>query len=395
MRYMSNKRTSKLFSKWGAIATIAGALERKVWCETGIGKLYPNLYTLLVGPPASGKTVQTNTIHRLWTGISDNSSSTHKVGLSSINHATIIDELVDARRVVIETDPADKFNSLLVAVNEFSVLMPVPDPIMQAVLSDLYDCHAFGQRRRSLPEPIKLDKPQVNLIGATQPSTLNQIIPAGSWDQGFASRIIFVYSDNQIKTSIWDTKPNSKNEYAILQEDLRVIGKLYGPVLFDEDVKHMVDEWDKDVSKVKPIHPQLKYYNDRRLVHLLKLCVIISMSRNNELSVNAEDFIWALNTLQEVEIVMPKMFPAMQLNGDDRIIQETWYAAIKKYRDNGSKGYISQEAVINFIKKRTPAYNVRNILQLLVASNKLKQTHVAGKTTCYIPVSEKEQESVE
>ena len=44
------------FRLWSAITAISGVLERKVWIQTAQSFLYPNLFTLLVGPPATGKT---------------------------------------------------------------------------------------------------------------------------------------------------------------------------------------------------------------------------------------------------------------------------------------------------------------------------------------------------
>lgn len=53
-----------LFRKWSAIAAIAGLAQRRVWCDIGKGKLFPNQYILLVSP-SWGRQIRSAEIGRL------------------------------------------------------------------------------------------------------------------------------------------------------------------------------------------------------------------------------------------------------------------------------------------------------------------------------------------
>src|SRR5262245_66332998 len=53
------------------------------------------------------------------------------------------------------------------------------------------------QKRRGRDLRVKILCPQINLLGATTPSYLNQVMPPGAWDQGFISRTILVYSGDR------------------------------------------------------------------------------------------------------------------------------------------------------------------------------------------------------
>ena len=55
MDHASNLESAEVFRRWTAITAIAAVLEQKVWLTTS-DKLYPNLYTILVGHPGVGKT---------------------------------------------------------------------------------------------------------------------------------------------------------------------------------------------------------------------------------------------------------------------------------------------------------------------------------------------------
>ena len=53
-KFTSGMPSPDIFRKWGAIAAIGGALERKTWVTTNVGTLYPNLYTVIVAPAGVG-----------------------------------------------------------------------------------------------------------------------------------------------------------------------------------------------------------------------------------------------------------------------------------------------------------------------------------------------------
>src|SRR3974390_1470240 len=44
----------ELYTRWSAITALGAILEQKVWLSTP-DALFPNLYTILVGPPSIGK----------------------------------------------------------------------------------------------------------------------------------------------------------------------------------------------------------------------------------------------------------------------------------------------------------------------------------------------------
>ena len=44
------------FNQWSGLWALATALNRKVWIPFDFYTVYPNLFTVLVGPPASRKT---------------------------------------------------------------------------------------------------------------------------------------------------------------------------------------------------------------------------------------------------------------------------------------------------------------------------------------------------
>ena len=54
--YAKDPHLPDLSMKWSAISAVAAILERRVYCRLrAADELYPNLYVMLVSPPAVGK----------------------------------------------------------------------------------------------------------------------------------------------------------------------------------------------------------------------------------------------------------------------------------------------------------------------------------------------------
>ena len=53
--YLKDMESPDLFIDWSFYSLISAALQRRVWLYPDSMSIYPNIFTLLVGPPAAGK----------------------------------------------------------------------------------------------------------------------------------------------------------------------------------------------------------------------------------------------------------------------------------------------------------------------------------------------------
>ena len=175
-----------LFRKWAGRSAIAGVLERKVWVRTMNMELYPNLYVVLTGPPGVGKTVATSLVEDLWRAIPG-----LPVAPKSVTKPSLIDALADAKRSKVYIDGNQSshlnYNSLLLNAGELGVLIPSYDSEFMNILTDLWDCRMYEEKRRGNNLHVTIPKPQLNMLAATTPAYLNQTLPEAAWDQGFLS----------------------------------------------------------------------------------------------------------------------------------------------------------------------------------------------------------------
>ena len=388
MDYTAGTGSPAIHRLWAAIAIVAGALERKRWVVTSKGRLFPNLYTLLVGEPGVGKSVQTDIVYRFWSDLSKSDSCGHKVAVPSVTSATVIDELFDAKRRIVrpQEDPSVvEFNSLLIAVNELSVLLPSWDTAMLGKLTDLYDCKVYGERRRGKGINFTIPNPQLNIISATTPAQLASFLPDGAWDQGFMSRMILIYSGEVVEFDLWTSEFRQEGRaYDALFKDLERIGSAFGPLHFSNDAAKAINEWQKAGGPPRPSHPRLIHYTTRRTAHLLKLCLAVAASCGGK-QVELDHYNQALHYLLEAEKAMPDVFKAMTSGGDMEVIREAWHFAYEQFMSSAQQDPVPEGDILQFICSRTSAHNAPRVLSVMIQSGILQEELVNKVGRCYRP----------
>lgn len=360
-KYTENKGSPALFRRWAGIFAVAAALERKVWVRTAKGILYPNLYVIKVGPPGAGKTLATATAHDLLSELKE-----HHIAPTSMTKASLIDALAEAERRIIrpqDTPSVVQFNSLTVMSDELGVLIPAYENDFMNVLTTIYDCRVYSETRRTKNISIRIEAPQFNVIAATTPAYLNNLIPEGAWDQGFLSRTLLVYSGAEPPGDIWTIPESDKKLRADLIEDLKHIGNLYGPMRFTEEAAEAYTQWVMQGGPPEPNHPKLIHYSTRRGAHLLKLCMIASISQSDTLIVTLDHYAEALDWLLEMEAAMEDIFKSMKTGGDMRIIEEAYHYAWTTYMKE--KKPIMEHRLAHFVAERAPSHNVGRILEVM------------------------------
>lgn len=184
-------RWSEMFVKWSFVSCVAAVLERKCWLdEEGMGYNYPNLYCVLVGPPASGKTSAAKCAIDICLAPLPNGPI---MSSNQLTPASLIDELADAgkERYYYETAPLFAF------AGEFGVLFKdIGGGQLVDLLLDFYDARKPGEMWRKNTKKWgkqEIPNPALTLLGCT---TQDEIINSRLKETaglGFISRVVFVH----------------------------------------------------------------------------------------------------------------------------------------------------------------------------------------------------------
>lgn len=314
----------------------------------------------------------------------------HYVASTSVTKASLIDELAAANRRWVTHSPENPvvhFNSLLLCINELGVLLPAYENEFMNVLTDLWDCKDYSEKRRTNKIEHNIDKTQLNLLAACTPAYLNQTLPEGAWDQGFMSRTLMIFTaERQIRSLFSDTSVDNAEE-EMLKQQLERIGNLYGEIKFTEGAAKLVDGFHMSGGEPRPDHPKLVSYTIRRTVHLLKLCIVASMSRSDELLIRENDYERALGWLLEAEQAMPEIFKAMAQGGTGKVMEEAWHYLFTTYAKEKQQP-IMLHRLIQFLQERVPVHNVQNTIDLMEKGKMIEKRLMPGGPA-YIPLGKR------
>lgn len=365
--------------RWAGISCIAGALERKTWVFTNGSNLYPNLYIILVAPPGVGKSDSFKALREFWLKLKD-----HKIAASSVSKASLIDELNDARRCLIHpgrTPPTIEFNSLKVIASELTVFIPEFATEFMSVLTNIYDSEPFHERKRTAKTNIEIERPQINFIAGTTPSSLVQLLPEGAWDQGFLSRCMLVYGVERRKQSLFLASSFDEKLQKEMTADIVEIANLYGEIKFTPEAADFIDNWQLNGGPPTPDHPKLQHYLTRRTAHLLKLSQVACVSDSNELVIEVHHIQQAMDWLFDMEAHIPEIFKAMTSGGDGKVMDEAWHMLFQfyaRYKKGAPKALL-----IEFISKRVPSHSVERIIDLMEKSDMIRAVAEKNVGTLY------------
>jgi hypothetical protein len=362
-----NLESSERYRRWAAIAMIAAVLEQKVYVDTG-SPLYANLYTFLVGHAGIGKSRAITAA----SGIIREALPEIWWGATSMTKAALSDYMNEAKRFIANIPHAPiEYNSLVAVADEFSAFMSEYDSTLVSSLVQFYDVVPYSEGRRVSNIRIKIPRPQLNLLSGSTPSNLMHTLKDYVWEQGLMSRVIMIYADDRPLIDVFNTPPMPKP--ANLIHDIKIINTLMGEFQYTDDFAKAMHNW--KLLKLAPIpdHPKLVHYNTRRWAHLLKLTMIASVDRSNDLMLEVQDFNRAMGWLLEAEGHMSLIFQVGSIAPDSRIMDEVVHF-IKQH-----PGAVSEHLIINFMRERTGSMTIRPMLQAMEGSRMIVAIGVDSK----------------
>lgn len=318
LAYTENSESPLSYHTWCGLSVIAGALQRRVYLNWGLGRtIYPNLYVVLIGP--SGRTRKGVAI-----GVA-------KDFLKSIPGVTVTPESSSGRQAMILamkralvnfTDPTDgkiKFHSAVTAFSEeLSVFLGQGDIAYLSNLTDWYDSKDDWEYETVGRGKDTLQGLCLNLMGGTAPDWIQSMIPQEAVGGGFTSRVIFIVEENKRKLVPKYIPTQAEIDLKeILLRDLERIAQLGGEITFDPKAEKLYVDWyiqqDTEFAAGKPAVSDHRFagYCERRATHLQKLMLLTSASRGDDLTILPEDFFLAKKLLESAEVNMGKTFGSL------------------------------------------------------------------------------------
>jgi len=305
--YTDDTEPRKSFREWCAISVIAAVLQRRCWLDIGFEIFYPNMYIVLVGPPASRKGTAMKPgrvmLEELGIPLAADESTRQK----------LITRMINGTAMSSDGSSIGFHSSITIYSSELTVFLGYNNIELLTMLCKWYDCEStfrYDTISRGEEEILNV---WANLIGATTPMLIQSSLPQASIGSGFTSRTVFVYEDDKAKIVVFPQE--DKELQKVLTLDLEHIKTLKGAFRMAEDFRQLYDDWRNAWEKDPPFKNQaLDFYLQRRHVHLLKMCMIYSASRSDEMVLRGYDFARSLTMLENTESNMPHVFEGVGSN---------------------------------------------------------------------------------
>lgn len=301
LQYTDNTEAPESYRRWTAVSVVAAALQRKVKLDWG-HYLYPNMYILLVGP--AGKA-------RKGTAMSPAQNLLHDTGIklaaNTTTRAALIRRIKQTNKNDSSLGPIYNHASLTVFSKEFTVFLGYNNVQLMADLCDLYDCDDHWEYdTKDITKRDSIDNVWLNIIGASTPQSIQSALPLDVAGGGLLSRIVTVYEEDKGKVVVFPhMSKEQKGLYAKLRSDLEVINMLVGEYTMNKEAMEVYKEFYLKNESDPPFQGTiLESYITRRQTNLLKLGMILSASRDNELVIEPGDIKTGISMLETAEAKM-------------------------------------------------------------------------------------------
>jgi len=313
----------RILRLWAGLGAVSTALSRRVWLQGNPRMLpcYPNLYIMMVAPPGVGKDVAINKAADCLLGanryaIKKIGTHLYKPGGESISPKGLIDRMADqtARQIYRYHNGKEQvsvdFHSLAFFVGEATTAIPEYNPLLIAMLNDLFNCKAeYADSIRG--NEVIVDKPHLSLILGNQPDTLAEIFPDRTFRMGFTARVFFIFANTPVVRDIFvDEKTEvawDNQLWSHLQQDLVDMATMAGPLSTTKETRTLINEFNRDRPAPVP-GPRFSDWNSRRPLHAQKLAICLSAVESSAGLITPTHWEKALEHLFAAEARMPKIF---------------------------------------------------------------------------------------
>jgi Protein of unknown function (DUF3987) len=362
--------TPPLFRLWSAVGALASVLERRVWLPTARQVLFPNLFTLLVGPPGSGKSVAIRPVRNALVR-----ARVSNLAPTDMTKASLVDVFAGSQKKMLWEGQTTEYHPLSIVLSEFGTLVSAYDLELMSTINTAFDNEDISSQRRGHNDgkAISIRNANLNILAGTQPGYLSELLPETAWSMGFAARLLMIYCPEAPRVDMFDAGEDGSAAFAALVRGLVGRARLVGPFAISEEAKTLLRLWASAGMPPVPEHSRLAHYRSRRAQYVLKLSMLAAVARAPALHITAADAERARGWLLAAESAMPDIFRDMAQKSDVVLMNELHRYAFKTWvdsaRDVTRRAPLHKSELMRFLALRAPAPAAEKVLDLMVQAD--------------------------
>lgn len=380
MDLTSSIRSPETFRLWAGITTLSSALERRVWTETDVEPLRPNMFVVLAGNPASGKGNAIREARKLLTTLIFPENGIH-LGPDNPTSASFLDALAASTKTSMNGMGVPMYSALAVLCRELGSLIIKYESQFVANLADIYDNPPNFSAPRRQSKSVNIAAPTINILAAATPATMMDIIPEAAWGQGLTSRIIFVYGSAPTSYRNFFNKRKDVDMESLAADLKMFFHELHGEFEWEPEARAAALKWmNEEDLEPKPNYGRLIHYVGRRTEHVVKLAMISAVSAGHGLTITESDFRRAQKWLFEAEKLMPDVFRAMTQKSDSQILEDVHQIAWVKYAslEREKRKALTESDIWKILEHRAPSERIPYLIKSLESTSRLRKAGLVG-----------------
>jgi hypothetical protein len=331
MEYTRDSESPNSFHFWTGVATLAGALRRRVWIDMRKFVWTPNFYTILVAPPGiTAKTTSIGMGYNLLARI----NGVH-FGPESLTWQALAESLSFAGEGVkfIDVDGKESMiaqSAVSIFVGELGTFLSMEDDKFVSFLIRMWEGQLgkFTHKTRTAGT-VEVINPWVNLIGCTTPTWIAQNFHESMVGGGLVSRCIFIFGEKKRMLVPYPDEMIPEKDYyeaeKKLVEDLGQISRISGPYLLSASARVWGRLWYATHWSNRPAHMASERYGGyiaRKQTHIHKLSMVLAAAKRDQLVIEEEDLVEAEAHISAVEPDMIRVFESIGVASEATYIQE-------------------------------------------------------------------------
>ena len=332
LQYTSQTECPTFFHRWTALTSLGAYLGRQIHFQHGHFTIYPTMYTMLIGSPgtkkssaikigakvvklagyktfAAKKTRQEKFLLDLAEQSGQFQDDVPSGRPSAPSSPDSLDSILDQNIFGDDnSDPDEHYSShapaeCFVAADEFNNFIGQGNLDFVSILGELWDYEGVYDYRLKSSKSVYIPNPTISILGGNTPTGFATAFPVETIGQGFFSRLLLIYGEPTGVKFTFPPPPDLELQAQLIAKLHHIKQAVHGEVAMSKEAETMLDKiyttWE-GVSDTR-----FEHYANRRLTHLLKLCLVVTASRCS-MSIEVEDVILANTILTFTENLMPK-----------------------------------------------------------------------------------------
>lgn len=368
--YSSGNEAPPIYHTWAGISALSSLVSRRVWLSQGQFTVYPNLYVLFVGNPGNGKSTAMKIARRLVRKF----GKTSPVAPASITREALTKDLGDPEgdhRLSFKYRAEDlEYCHVSIFANELVTLLGTSPLHMIEFLTDIWDEEEEFKVKTKNKGSDSIPRPNVTLLGCMTPDTTNNLLKENIISGGFARRCIFVYADRRgDPIPRPQTTPEQREAEAACIKWGQKLAVLNGEFVWTDDAIELFDSWYVENYELVQENTDLLlngYYTTKNML-VLKVAMMLSLSKTLDLTLHAEQIQQAIDLLGKTEKHLSRVFEGTGRNPEAGIA-----AKIMSLVTSRREAVKRKEVTAEMFKHGTLS-EINEAIQHLVTANKIQE----------------------